>query len=237
MKKKIVFITGITLAVVLLAMGCSNPTGGLDGNLGTGPLTLKGRIYEEGFPSPPSYTLSYTPINKNGTLTASTGESAAITNGFFDLTVTPSSSLASFSTVAAGEFFSDWVNVTSSNGSALFEALELATSGGTIGDGDLYRRKGQISVKGSSYTETYQGVFYLYVNADATITGDSRTSSHNNFYKAFTLDLKQGWNAVCVSGVYTGNFSSPEQSGTITLSISNPADLYWVFDDDSYIGG
>jgi hypothetical protein len=234
--KKIVFITGITVAVVLLAMGCSNPAGGLDGNLGTGPLILKGRIYEEGFPAPPSYTLSYTPINKNGTLTASTGKSTEITNGSFEITVTPSSSLASFSTVAAGKYFSDWVNVTSSNGSARFEVLELTTSGGTIGDGELFRRKGQISVKGSNYTETYQGVFYLYVNADATITGGSRTSSHGNLYNAFTLDLKQGWNAVCVKGVTTGSFSSQEQSGTRTLSISNPADLYWVF-DDPYIGG
>ncbi|MDR1212150.1 MAG: hypothetical protein LBK40_07965 [Spirochaetaceae bacterium] len=232
--KKTVFITGITVAVVLLAMGCSNPAGGSGdsgGNLGTGPLILKGRIYEEGFPAPPSYTLSYTPTNKIGMLTASTSEVAAITNGSFEITVTPSSSLVSFSTVA-GEYFSDWANVTSNNGSALFEALELTTSSGTIGNGYLFRERFQTSVKGSNYTATGQEVYYFYVNADVTITGGNKTDSDGVVYKAFALDLQEGWNAVCGRSVstYTSEFDEVE-SGTVTLSISNPADLYWVFYD------
>jgi hypothetical protein len=235
--KKTVFITGITLAIVLLAIGCSNPAGGPGGSgdsggyLGTGPLTLKGRIYEQGIPAPPSYNLSYTLINKNGMLTASTGDAAVITNGSFDITVTPSSSLVSFSTVA-GSFFSEWANVTSNNGSALFEMIDyLTTSGSPIGNGHLVRERFQTAVKGSGYTATGQQVRYLYVNADVTITGDDKTDSDGVMCKAFALNLKQGWNAVCGRSVITRNYLEVIQSGTLTLSISNPADLYWVFSD------
>jgi hypothetical protein len=220
--KKTVFITGITLAVVLLAMGCSNPTGGSGtpgGNLGTGPLTLKGTIREEVDPSMQNPNYSYPTKNANGTLTASTGGTATITNGSFEIEVeepTPATPIAAIE----ASFLSDWANVTDDNSSAKVEVLELTTSG-AIGTGEISKQRSQFSI--SSYTGSFQEVVFFYVDADVTVTGEQITDV-DTVYKAFTLNLKEGWNAVCMKDTFTAT------SETVTLSVSNP-DLYWVFDD------
>ncbi|MDR1211536.1 MAG: hypothetical protein LBK40_04810 [Spirochaetaceae bacterium] len=222
--KKTVVITGITLAVILLAMGCSNPTSGSGtpgGNLGTGPLTLKGTIREEVDPTMQNPNYSYPLKNANGTLTASTGGTAEISGGSFEIEVEEPTPTVSVST-ALGAFFSAWANVEDDNGSAKVDWLDLTTSG-AIGTGEISKKKIQISVSGGGYTGSLQTVFYFYVDADVTITGGEATDS-GTVYKAFTLNFKEGWNAVFWKDSFTAT------SGTVTLSVSNP-DLYWVFDD------
>jgi hypothetical protein len=234
--KKIVFITGITVAVILLAMGCSNPTSSssesLDsGNLGTDPLTLSGTIYNEVNPSPPDYTYSYDPITANGTLTASTNGTSPVTieDGSFTIEVAvPTSSLAPV-TPAMGNLDDDWDNVTVT-GSANGADLSFTISG-AIGNGNLKRQRTQVSVGETSYSGTYQMVQYFYVDADVTVTGDEATDSSGGtttVYKAFTLNLQEGWNAVYMRSDFTVTMSTDEE--TVTLSVGIPGGLYWVLD-------
>jgi hypothetical protein len=233
--KKIVFIVGITAAVILLAMGCSNPTSSssesLDsGNLGTGPLTLSGTIHEEVDPTMEYQNFSYPLIDKAGTLMASTGGTPVqFTSGSFEIEVGTPTTLTSVATTM-GSNLSDWADVEvsgSANGADL-----IFTTSGTIGSGNLKKQRTQLSsVSETGYSGTYQMVQYFYVDADVTITGGEATDSSGGtttVYKAFTLNLQEGWNAVYMRSDFTVTMSTDEE--TVTLNVGIPGGLYWVLD-------
>jgi hypothetical protein len=230
-------ITGITLAAVLTALGCSNPTGSSaspGGALGTGNLTLTGTIHEENAPTllevgASDYKYSYEPVNKSGTLSASTGGTAAITNGSFEIELaepTPATSLATAD-------FPHWDNVEFSV-PAKYAQVVFSTGDGDIGSNSIQRVKRQLSSRTSGnsdvITRTQEMVDYYYFDADVTITGTAKTVSTGGLLltsKNLNLNFKKGWNAMCLKVVDVIDYSEMTHTGTVTVTISNP-NLYWI---------
>ncbi|MDR0402279.1 MAG: hypothetical protein LBH35_01675 [Treponema sp.] len=248
--KKIWFITGITLAVILTVMGCSNPTigsGSSGGNLGTRP-TFKGSIYDEDSPSSsdsgtPAYQYSYKKVAKSGKLNASTGGSATITNGDFTITLEE----PILTTLLAKEAFprlSNWNNVQIDANKPVYYAMLILNvtsgAGDDIGIGILRRSKKEVFQKitnpdtnpvDTSETTTIQTVVYCYVSRDVTISGEENITNSliggQIIYKDFRLRLRTGWNAVCQREVLLTENRMTHKTNTVTLSVSNPG--YWVF--------
>jgi hypothetical protein len=229
--KKIRFITGITLTVVLATLGCTNPTGGTtdtpSGNLGTGPLTLKGIIHAEVLDYV-NYNYSYTPVNKNGTLNANTGETGSITAGSFEIELEEPTPTTSFTAAQ----FPYWDNVQFSNESAKYAQVLLSTSG-SIGSKPLGRMKRQISVNTDTMTQTQvvEAVDYYYVSADITITGTAKKTQQGTadiISQALNMSFKKGWNATCLKTVAT--YGSSGMTAAVTFTTSNPTNLYWIID-------
>jgi hypothetical protein len=226
---------GITLAVMLTALGCSNPTigsGSPGGNLGTGSLTLKGTIYERALDISnfPNIEYVYKTVNKGGTLTAGTlgtvGSigTATITNGSFEIELTAPTPTTALTTAN----FSHWDNVQFSNGSAKWALVTLSTSG-DIGSHTIGKSKIQTVTDDTlTTTQTQEVVDYYYFDDDVTITGAGKTAPDglaSVTSKALKLSFKEGWNVLYFKTVVVSGLVGAEI--TVTASVSNP-DLYWA---------
>jgi len=133
-----------------------------------------------------------------------------------------------------------WSNIRFSNHNAMFAILELET--------DDRGRWGELHRWFETETHTsftYRTVTYLFVDEAVTITGTGRTIQYSCTCSAcdcarwdgacfcpgtfrannLNLALRAGWNPVLVT--ITGSFTGGSWSETISVSISDPADLRW----------
>ena len=90
--------------------------------------------------------------------------------------------------------------------------LELMTD-----EGRLSRYYGNVTVEGF----TNEGLTYIYVDKDVTITGKGKPIYDNFVTADFTLELKHGWNTVLRER--SGNDDEIE-----TLSVGNNTRIIWV---------
>ncbi|MDR0487525.1 MAG: hypothetical protein LBG91_04690 [Treponema sp.] len=97
----------------------------------------------------------------------------------------------------------------------------------------------------NSFSSSSERVVYVYVDKDVTINGAEKTEPYeweddeegvkyngNDIVKAFTLGLKEGWNAVDIKTSTAGSFMGTNplivtRTTTSNVSLSNPS-LRWV---------
>jgi hypothetical protein len=248
------FVIAALAAVIGFSMvACDNNSGSGDGsgdnNSGSGALgselvitnqqVYKGNYSETG--------ISYSNYTGSKTFDRSSlyGGTGAITNGKFSCTLpTPDSIyLEMFGAEDIGINEEYFTNVTVSNPQVKnltinrFETTDRAY---------LNRRNDTIKVSGNSRSVTEDGVRYIYVDNDVTISGKGKTKTYEDTddgvpyketitTKDFNLNLKAGWNAVrgIITGseLYTGTFENPTSvtfTGTMTLSLGDPSSCKWV---------
>ena len=91
----------------------------------------------------------------------------------------------------------------------------------------LYLHKVERTATGYILTD----VLYVYVDNDFTYTQPERVDDYGRdtiIYNSFSIRLRKGWNAV----YKTMSYNSSNETGTI--SIANPSNLYWVYQDHNY---
>ena len=76
---------------------------------------------------------------------------------------------------------------------------------------------------GTSDSLTGEYIYYLYVNADCTISaGKAEKTDLKYTFNEFELSLRRGWNTICKSETYTTTGDS-----SYTMTVKNPA-INWV---------
>jgi len=272
MKKRPVFL-GVLLAFGLAFAGC--PTDGNGGGGGNGgdnndgtaylgnTLELSGQVYLE---INTDTGTSYQKFNGNRPITDYYGGSGEIRSGNLDYSIGKPDELETFYAYydddynyGWGRFFDeDYNNVQVSNPSV--KGLVLDSISPLWDDNNwwlLSKANETVSVRGNSASGTFEGVSYVYVENDVTVSGTGKTTTHNynsnweiatdNVVYSITyttrnlnLALKAGWNAVYFkeesSGTFTGtygNSTSMNYTGTKTMSLKNPS-LRWVIQEWGY---
>jgi hypothetical protein len=87
-------------------------------------------------------------------------------------------------------------------------------------DGYMLTKEG---VSGTTSSVSDETVFFVYVDRDCAITGESREDATVMYvFNPFTLQLKKGWNTVWYKQTYTSSGRS-----SFSMDIKNP-DLKWV---------
>jgi hypothetical protein len=225
------------IAAVFTLAGCptedDDPTSSIpSGNLGAALTITNEQVYKETYGDTGDTTYTEIDGDKTVTVTGVTG-TASITGGKLNLTVTqaPSGSqLSPLSGMIAG-LGEQYTVVNASPNDAKIATLSLRINDGSYGS-SLY--KGSATSSSSSYTS--ESVSYMYVDKDVTISGTGKTTTETEdgttgTYKTndFTLNLKQGWNAVYSKNTMSGSSSS--YTATTTLSVGNPA-LKWSYEED-----
>jgi hypothetical protein len=237
----------LVLALILPALtGCpsgdpekssSTPSGTSGGNLGDGNLVLKGTVYTiDGSTGQVIYekyttagTIEVWARGSGGGSSEKLGE-GALTSGEFNISVDkkPTANLDAFD---PDYFFGDWYDPTANPTDAKGAGISLGLGSLTTGIGKLEYTYTGSSNMSSKYVE------YLYVDRDVTVTlganevsdeytdDDGTTISYTNTYKAATLKLSKGWNALYYE--YGGTQSGTTLTQTLSVSVGNP-DLRWV---------
>jgi hypothetical protein len=98
----------------------------------------------------------------------------------------------------------------------------------------LSRKRIVVNVSGNSASETYEIVFYIYVDDDATISGRGKTETFEDetyIGQNFNLELKAGWNAIFMRDFISATFEPENVTITKTISLSNPSSVRWVLED------
>jgi hypothetical protein len=229
----------LIVALILPALaGCPQDSGDStpSGTLGDGELVLKGKVYTQTFDeSVYEYkTTLYTTAGTVEVWASSSGGSSEklgegpLTDGDFNISVTqkPSASLAAFNTALLPYLFSGWDN-------PMAEPVEAKGAPISLHFGNDRIMKSRSTVSRDRMTD--EAVLYLYVDKDVTITlgANEESDTEDGFtstitYKATTLKLAQGWNALYQE--YEIAETSNGQSGTVSISVKNP-DLDWVLND------
>jgi hypothetical protein len=260
MKKRPVFL-GVLLAFGLAFAGC--PTDGNGGGNNDGAaflgntLELSGQVYlmEEN----DDYTISYRQFNGNLWIFNyyDYGGSGEIRDGTLAYSIGTPNELQAFYDYDGnynggwgGLFDNDYDNVLVSN--AIVRGIVLPNFEVNYKQGaDIQKLNMTASVRGNSYSGTIEGVYYVYVENDVTVSGKGKSKTYTNTEeggtytqtyttKNFNLALKAGWNAVHFKHVYsttfTGTIDNPtsrNSTETITISLGNPS-LRWVLWEYDY---
>jgi hypothetical protein len=241
MKNSIRIFGIIALVAVIGFTACDTGGGGGGGGgsayLGDEPV-LSGKVYTVDWDISGAV---YRPFTETVTLRGwDDGGVGGITNGNLSYTLGTPRNLFWIRDIN-DDIFKDYDVVNADDTSVRYYYLSLSTP-----DYDfLYREEDKISIKPSSYSSTNEQVFYVYVDGDVTVSGRGWTDSYSEEYGGttyneiitsanFSLDLKQGWNAVytkrSTSGTFTGSSAAPTSvtsTLTITWALKNPA-LKWV---------
>jgi len=224
--------------------------------VGAATLTFSGQVYteDEEWYQTAGPSITYTKFTGNmediighGTGGA-IGGSGKITNGVLSFTIGTPDSLVAFDDFVSGLEEDGYINVIASKQGVEGVQLERLLNNDKWNE-SLYREN--IIVSNASSTKcSYNAVqvVYIYVDADVTVsakgydksgsgTAESYgfTHSWSETYSDLNLQLKKGWNSVCIKeeGTETitgGTWDDPQSSVatyTITISQDNP-DLKWV---------
>jgi hypothetical protein len=110
---------------------------------------------------------------------------------------------------------------------------------------NLYRGNATASEENGSYSGTEEGVQYVYVDRDVTISGKGTTLTDSGvdegvvwtetvIYKDVNISLKKGWNVAYYKGETIGTQTETTQTQTLTLTISmsNPSSLKWILQEE-----
>jgi hypothetical protein len=199
-------------------------------------LVLSGEVYTAVKVTPG--IMRYTPFTGTETVYGVYGEGwwngipqnngeGGITNGNLSYTLGTPRYLDSIRDIKDLFSLTDLINA--SDTSVSYYLLDLTTPNGD----DLRRVEMKGYASSSSYSETWEYVHFVYVDGDVTLSGV--TSSGFDEYEdgstftwtspSFSLDLKQGWNAVYCKWAVSGSGSS--MTITETWALKNPA-LKWV---------
>ena len=105
--------------------------------------------------------------------------------------------------------------------------------------GGLWRENVTVRVSGNNETFTFDGVGFVFVDRDVTVSSGQVVDSwdDNGFTETFTrrafnISLQEGWNAVRFRGSETWGPTSA--SGTVTISLGNPNVRWMLWDDDDW---
>jgi hypothetical protein len=234
----------LALALILPALaltGCpkdaeeSTPSG----SLGDADLVLKGTVYRATYPS--GFEVNYEPYITLDTVVvyAETSDGvetlgeAALTEGGFEIKITKPQAQAI--TSFEGSLFDMWKDPKAEPGD--FKAASISLRLVTAGRG-IYKSERELSGDETSASMNEKEVTYWYVDKDVTITlgedkdedTDEDGSTYNYTYKAATLKLTKGWNALYTEG--DGKYGATTgYTSTTSISVANP-DLKWVFWDN-----
>ncbi|MDR0585226.1 MAG: hypothetical protein LBG57_12910 [Treponema sp.] len=229
-------LCGVFLTFALVLGGCptGSPSTPASGNLGEDKaLDLKGDVYTvewEGSASNPTkvtYTKAATAFD--GTVTSNLGGTGEIKNGKLTFKIDPPAALTNDLTNAVvnaipvnnGNDLSDYYsNVKVTPVTAKYATLSLS-----VGSKSLDYEKVGISSSDTSYMYQEEGISYLCLSADVTVTGDKKepwTSSNLN------MTLKKGWNIIYSKFVY--KVSNGETTYSFTMKDEQHS-LRWVVDD------
>jgi hypothetical protein len=233
----------LVLALILPVLaGCPQDSGDSTpgGTLGDDELVLKGTVYTLTFDES---TFRYTPVPYTTAGTVKVMASAGgtpeelgeglLADGKFNISVTKKpANLAAFDANAVANLFDDWDSPAADPADAKGAQVYLQLAGGD----SISKLKITISGTESNYKATQEGVMYLYVDKDVTITlgakvdsdTDEEGATYTVTYKAATLKLTKGWNALYQEMEATGTETAT--SGTASVSVKNP-DLDWVLSD------
>jgi hypothetical protein len=78
-------------------------------------------------------------------------------------------------------------------------------------------------LSGTSSSISDETVFFIYVDRDCTITGESKEDERVMYtFNPFTMELRKGWNTIWYKQTYTSSGRA-----TFSMDIKNP-DLKWV---------
>jgi len=243
-------IVGIALVMVigLAFTTCDNGTTSDGGGgvsipqmTGAAELELSGQVYVGN-----STQAGYTTFNGNLTITDYNGGSGGITNGKLAYSIGTPTSMSAFNTTnIANEFGSGYTNVQVSNQNVqglMFDYLQTS-------NGRLYKENETVSESNTSYSYTFEGVTYVYVDTDVTVSGKGITDSGTDYEDGYTINwtektnnfslaLKAGWNAIYTKIQESGTLtSSTTGNGTYTetISMGNPS-LRWALWGGGYSG-
>jgi hypothetical protein len=215
------------------------------GNLGEGPLVLKGKVFTEevsDLEALPTYT--YTPDTRSGVVGIYSfapgvqnewlGE-GSLTSGEFNISVTKKPvRFASISTLLSTDS-EIWGGLKVDPAAARGCTIYLTVPGAV---GPLEKKEVEVSGDLSNFSGTDKYVYYLYVDRDTVITLGERKTMEGSWtitYKAAMLELTKGWNVLVwnasfsgsVSGFEDGEVLDPKGSSNVSMSVGNP-DLKWI---------
>jgi hypothetical protein len=231
-------IIALTVVIGLSTTGCPTDDGGSeDGPAFLGDrLELSGQVYTEKWND--SYTsLSYQNYTGNLAINDYYGGSGEIKNGNLSYSIgTPDL----YTLNPEDQLGRGYDNVTSSSQNVKGRLLYYLDTN----SGDLRKTSHTISISGTKFSETYEGVVYVYVDKDVTVSGKGKEEKYdedgyNETYttKNFSLALKAGWNAVYTkvteSSSFAGSIDNPTSVNftyTETMSLGNPS-LKWVLEE------
>jgi hypothetical protein len=215
------------------------------GNLGDGPLVLKGKVFTEEVSDLevlPTYT--YTPDTRSGVVGIYSfapgvqnewlGE-GSLTSGEFTISVTKKPvRFASISTLLSTDS-EIWGGLKVDPAAARGCTIYLTVPGAV---GPLEKKEVEVSGDLSNFSGTDKYVYYLYVDRDTVITLGERKTMEGPAtvtYKAAVLELTKGWNALfwnvsfsgSASGFVDGEFLDPKGASNVSMSVGNP-ELKWI---------
>jgi hypothetical protein len=252
MKNSLKIFGIITLAVVvgLSTTGCPSDDSGSneDGPAFLGDrLELSGQVYTEKWND--SYTsLSYQKYTGNLAINDYYGGNGEIKNGNLSFSIGTPDYLHTLD--LEDKFGWNYDNLTLSNQNVKGTLLFDPNSGSSI-DYSYPRKTSQtISISGTKFSQTFEGVVYVYVDKDVTVSGKGKEEKYDEYgydeygyketytTKNFSLALKAGWNAVYTKVTGSGSFTGPIDDPTSvnitsieTMSLGNPS-LKWVLEED-----
>ena len=226
----------IVLAAVIVfsmsACGDDDENGGSGGGSALGAtLNLSGKVFTGDWNET---GVTYNEFTGNRTISASyldendrdiaIGGTGAITNGQLSFSIGTPSSLQNIS----GFFGSDFNNLRISNTAARVADLNLRVPNGSR----VYRGNESTTLTRWESEE----VLYMYVDRDVTVSADRKenTGTEDGFtwtetFNAFTINLKEGWNALHSRRVAVETDTS--ETFTMTISTGNPANLRWILNE------
>jgi len=109
----------------------------------------------------------------------------------------------------------------------------------SLGRGNVeYSNYTYSETEGAEGSVTYEGVSFVYVDKDVTITGKGKTETETYGGVAtyitktndLNLSLAKGWNTVYRKSEMSVSQTQLTQSATRTMSVSNPSSLKWVLE-------
>jgi hypothetical protein len=223
----------VVIAVLAVIGFMSCDTGGGSGGGGSaylGPeLVLSGQVYMNNrvyTPFTGTATLRNMYYDRYGNFLGYDGD-GSITNGNLSYTLGIPRYLDRISNYG---FLLNWA-VNADDTSVSYSFLNLETPGFF-----LSKTEYKYSITPPSFSTTREMVWYMYVDGDVTIsaTGSTKSGSYENrtytdISRNFSLDLKQGWNALYCkeseSGTFTGSSAAPTSitaTTTRTKKIKKP---------------
>jgi hypothetical protein len=227
---------------VVLFTGCSTgddalPDDNQAGNLGEGPLVLKGKLYTETV-NRSAQTVDYDLFTSPGTINAWVSgygivNTAALTDGEFDISISENpTDLYPFDSDTFADTFNRWGDVAVEPADTLGARARLVyiSEQDASFERNIFR---QDTVLSTSPWLVSRSVEYLYVENDAIITLDEKTETvtdsnnrdYSNIGRKSVIRLKKGWNVLTARREQDG--STDGYYNNFTMSIDNP-EVYWV---------
>jgi len=234
MKSRLIkFAEVATLGLALsFTFSCSGGGGGDDDGNGPGGgsfgdnLTLSGQVYIQDTEidyNTMSYKIIYTPYTgPNKTFTSNAGGTGTITDGTM-----------SFSTGVPSDDILEPFKLDDMSDEIGYSDMQVQpsdTRGVDLEFSGIELEKTNINIIDiETYSMTSEGVFYLYVDKNCTITatgGIQTIEGRKVTIPNLNLNLKKGWNAVNMKTDFTST-----TTGTVAISTGDLPSAKWVLDD------